>query len=201
MIGIQIKNVNEVVKNLQAIRGPKLRTIAQRGMNSLVKTLEQSIKTNFSQTALMAKASRSKQFNPRINRAIAGRGKRFPSDPGKPPAIQTGQLRATIKSEVLMGKIAGSTKYLVVGVVGNMSSPVVGKDYGTFNELGTGQRGAADFITVDQNLYGITWFSEKFSTHKRGMQRRPFLQTAFEKHKRTINDFIKRIDQNFNTRI
>ena len=208
MISVKIRNVNEVVKNLEAIRGPKLRTVAQRGMNKIVKTLEQSIKTSFTKTALMPNRAQKHLVNYRsmegkITRSRMEHGfrRRYPSKPGEPPAIQTGQLRATIRSEVLMGKLITGKKYIVTGVVGNMSTPVPGKDYGTFNELGTGQRGAADFITVDQDLYGITWFSTKFSTGVRGMQRRPFLQLAHSKHKGQINDFLKTIDENFNTRI
>lgn len=204
MISVKIKNVNEIVKNLEAIRGPKLRTVAQRGMNKIVKTLEQSIKTGFTHTTLMPTKryrSETKNIINRAKRGNLGLRRRYPSKPGQPPAIQTGQLRATIKSEVLMGKPITGKNYIVIGIVGNMSSPISGKDYGTYNELGTGQRGAADFVTVDKDLYGIDWFSESFSTSVRGMQRRPFIQAAYNKHKGLINDFLKAMDQNFNKRI
>jgi hypothetical protein len=198
MISIKVRGVKQAVKKLQVIRGPKLRSNVQRAMNKIVLTLERDIKKNFTHTKALPKY-RGKL---RATRDITGITRRYPSEPGEPPANQTGQLRAAIKSQVLMGK--SGKEYFVTGIVGAMSPPYANKDYGVYNELGTGQRGRGDALTLNPDIYGgfgKIFNRLKFSSVK-GMQRRPYLQPVYEHNKIFITQTLNNaINKNFDDRI
>ncbi len=190
---LKMKGFMGVRKKLQVLRGRQLKTAEMRGMSKAVKYLELYIKTHFTRTKMLPKKGAMIHGNKRYR---SPDNRRYPSEPGQPPAIQTTKLRASIKSEVTR-----DSKGNVIGVVGALRK---GKsvEYDIFNEFGTGQRGAGDASSELKGSKAISFpiggllggrgvKSLKFNTGLQGMQRRPFLTPAIQRNMAMVNKLIQ----------